>query len=50
MEDIWEFVLNTIKLNIQSGKINSLHNLLNCINSNKNSKDIINKDKKYTYK
>ena len=40
----------TIKLNIQSGKINSLHNLLNCINSNKNSKDIIIKDKKYINK
>ena len=40
----------TIKLNIQSGKINSLHNLLNCINSNKNSKNIIIKDKKYINK
>lgn len=40
----------TIKLNIQNGKINSLHNLLNCINSNKNSKDIIIKDKKYINK
>jgi uncharacterized protein (DUF1499 family) len=40
----------TIKLNIQSGKINPLHNLLNCINSNKNSKDIIIKDKKYINK
>ena len=40
----------TIKLNIQNGKINSLHNLLNCINSNKNSKNIIIKDKKYINK
>ena len=40
----------TIKLNIQSGKINSLHNLLNCINSNKNSQNIIIKDKKYINK
>ena len=39
-----------IKLNIENGKINSLHNLLSCINSNKNSKNIIIKDKKYINK
>ena len=36
----------TIKLDVRNGEINSFHNLLYCINSNKNSKNKISREKR----